>query len=44
MDMLHQLFGNIKTVLDEAKSENRGKPKKRNLATHSPTKQQFRQP
>ena len=43
MDMLHQLFGNIKTLLDEAKSENRGKHKKRDLVIPSPMRQQSRQ-
>ena len=44
MDMLHQLFENIKTLIDEAKNENRGRPKKRKLVIHSPTKQQYKQP
>ena len=44
MDMLHQLFDNIKTLLDEAKNEKRGKPKKRNLVIPSQMKRQSRQP
>jgi hypothetical protein len=35
MDMLHQLFDNINTLFDEAKDENRGRPKKRNLVIPS---------
>ncbi len=44
MDMLHQLFDNIKTLLDEAKNENRGRPKKRLVVVLSPVKRQYRHP
>ena len=44
MDMLHQLFDNIKTLLDEAKNEKRGKPKKRNLVIPFLMMWLFRQP
>ena len=43
MDMLHQLFENIKILLDEAKNEKRGRPKKRLVVVLSAMRRQSRQ-